>query len=262
MPARLIFLARHGQTRMNRVKWINGQMKHDGLDALGFKQRVGLFLLLKDQAVAAVFTSALERTQQTAAPVAAHFNLKPVVVPELNEFRGGVFQGICSAFLRGRAKSAAAASCDKTSGDPLVKRAEGFLRGEAMRSVGQGIGYRAPGGGESVLDVDRRIKRFLARIPTGLADKTVVIVGHGGTNRFLLANLMGWPLSSARRVRQQHTQVFRIERTGNSNKPKLSVFFHGRWVECPGPPDPRRGLACMRKKPEKTGPRQKTTSPE
>ena len=112
MPARLIFLARHGQTRMNRVKWINGQMKHDGLDALGFKQRVGLFLLLKDQAVAAVFTSALERTHQTAAPVAAHFNLKPVVVPELNEFRGGVFQGICSAFLRGRAKSAAAASCE------------------------------------------------------------------------------------------------------------------------------------------------------
>jgi len=243
MPAKVIFLARHGRTAMNRVGWINGQIADDGLDALGFKQRVGLYLLLRNEPVAAVFVSALKRSQQTAQPLAAHFGLQPIVVPELNEFRGGVFQGICSSFLRGKTQEKTA--CDRTSEDPMVKAAERFLKREAVRSVRMGIAYRAPGGGESVLDVDRRLKSFLRRFPIHLHDKTVVIIGHGGTNRFLLANLMGWPMASARRIRQKHTHVFRIKRTGPGSVPSLSLYWKGRWNECLKPPDPQRGLSCM-----------------
>lgn len=230
---------------MNRVGWINGQMVDDGLTALGFKQRVGLFLLLRNEPVAAVFVSQLKRSQQTAEVLAAHFNLRPVVASELNEFRGGVFQGICKSFLKGGGPAGPRQGCEETSSDPAVKGAERFLREEAVRSVSGGVAYRAPGGGESVLDVDRRLKGFLRRFPPALRDRVVLIVGHGGTNRFLLANLMGWPLSSARLIRQSHTQVFRIERTGPASRPRLSVHRNGRWISCTGPPDPAKGLGCM-----------------
>ena len=230
---------------MNRVGWINGRMADDGLDALGFKQRVGLFLLLRNEPVSAIFVSQLKRSRQTAEPLAAHFKLRPVVRAELNEFQGGVFQGTCKAFLRGRARNVREAGCDATSADPMVKSAEKFLRSEAVRSVGKGIQYRAPGGGESVEDVALRLKRFVRRFPLRFRDKTVVIIGHGGTNRFLLANLMGWPLQSARRIRQKHTQVFKLERTGPKSKPKLSIYLRGKWTLCDKSPAPATGLPCM-----------------
>jgi broad specificity phosphatase PhoE len=244
-PAQKIFLARHGRTQMNRLGWINGQNAQDSLDPLGYKHRVGLFLLLRNRSLDAIMVSALRRTQQTAAPLAAHFGLKPRVYPELNEFAGGIFQGVCKGMMKRYPPDDPRSRCDATSADSWVKAAENFLVTEAKNAYKQGLSYRAPGGGESVLDVGRRLDSFLARFPAALREKTVLIVGHGGTNRFLLAKLMHWPLKTARKIRQKHTQLFRLQRQVDKKRPKLDVWMNNTWTTCPGPPDPKAGLACL-----------------
>lgn len=241
-----IYIARHGRTHMNRTGWINGQFKWDHLDSLGYKQRVGLFALLRKEPIAGIFVSEMHRTQQTAEPLAAHFKLKPFVSKELNEFNGGVFQGMCQGAFRSFSPEDPRSQCDIPSDDPLVKRGRDFLVGEIKVSKRKGVEYRAPGGGESVKDVGTRLRRFLFRFPTLSldADKDVLIVGHGGTNRFLLALLMGWSLEASRKIRQGHTQVFRL-RGSEVNTPELAVFKDGKWQNCPNPPHPTQGLDCL-----------------
>jgi broad specificity phosphatase PhoE len=231
---------------MNSKAWINGQIAYDSLDPLGFKQRVGLFLLLRNEPLAAIMVSELRRTRQTAALLAAHRSLKPLVYPQLNEFRGGIFQGICKELLRPYPPSDPRRDCDVPSDDPLVKRAVSFLAKEAIRSTRKPLTYRAPGGGESVKDVAGRLDDFLARFPRELEDEKVLIVGHGGTNRFLLAKLMGWDLRSARTVRQGHTDVFRLERKPNGGAAaSLHAWVAGKWRACTSPPTEKSGLGCL-----------------
>ena len=243
-----IYIARHGRTHMNRTGWINGQFRWDHLDSLGYKQRVGLFALLRKEPILGIFVSEMQRTQQTAEPLAAHFKLKPVVRKELNEFNGGVFQGMCQGAFRSFPPEDPRSQCDSPSDDPLVKRGREFLIEEAKISKRRGVEYRAPGGGESVKDVGARLSRFLARFPALSmdAEKDVLIVGHGGTNRFLLALFMGWSLVASRKIRQGHTQVFRLRADSRKETtPALSVFIDGKWRNCPNPPHPKKGLDCL-----------------
>jgi broad specificity phosphatase PhoE len=230
---------------MNRVSQVGGQLPGDGLDAMGFKQRVGIFLLLKDEPYRAVFSSDLLRARQTAEPLARHRGLPLRSSPDLNEFHGGVSEGICYSLLGKTPMNPDAQSCDQPTKDPLVRKAEDFLRAEDKRRFGVGLGFRWPGGGESILDVDRRLKRFLAGIPQSLRDQAVVVVGHSGTNRFLLANLMGWKLEDALRIRQGNTQVFRVERRAAGTPPLLQVYTRGSWIACPEPATMAGGLPCL-----------------
>lgn len=244
-PARVIYLVRHGRTLMNRVSQVGGQLPGEGLDAMGFKQRVGVFLLLKDEPYAAVFTSSLLRARQTAELLALHRGLPLLASDDLREFHGGVSEGICYSLLGKTPATPEAQSCDQSSKDPLVLRAEEFLKAEDKRRFGVGLAYRWPGGGESILDVDKRLKRFLAGVPQSLRNKTVIIVGHSGTNRFLLANLMGWSPLDALRIRQGNTQVFRVERREDGKPPRLKVYLRGQWVACDAPATLATGLPCM-----------------
>jgi len=241
----VVYLARHGRTHMNRILQIGGQIRGDGLDPLGFKQRVGLFLLLRDEPMRAVFTSELLRSRQTAAPLAAHFEVKPIVTADLNEFAGGVSEGICYSVLGKRLRTQEAAGCDQPSDDPLVERAVAFLRKENKRRFKVGVSYRWPGGGESLLDVDRRLNHFLRSVPATLRDQAILIVGHSGTNRFLLAKMMGWKMLQALRIRMGHTNVFRVERRAAGQPPRLSVYRDGAWHECREPATFKGGLPCL-----------------
>jgi broad specificity phosphatase PhoE len=243
-PFKVLYIARHSSTVFNRYLQIGGQIKYDPLDSLGFKQRVGVYLLLRDEPIGAIYTSMQRRSQMTAAPLAAHFKLKIRPTAALNEFAAGVSEGICYSLMGKKASKAEAVACDEPSDDPLVKRAEAFLRKENKRRFKVGIGYRWPGGGESILDVNQRLDKWLRTLPSGLVDGTVLFVGHSGTNRFLLAKLMGWKPLSAARVRQGHTQVWRIERKG-PGKLELRMYVNGKWVDCVQPPTMKKGLPCL-----------------
>lgn len=244
-PFKVLYIVRHSSTVFNRYSQIGGQIDYDPLDSLGFKERVGIFLVLRGEPIGAIYTSMQRRSRMTAAPLAAHLKLKIRKTPALNEFSGGISEGICYSLMGKKPSTEEAIACDQTSDDPLVKRAEAFLKSENKRRYKVGIGYRWPGGGESILDVDKRLDRWLRTLPPALADQTVAFFGHSGTNRFLLAKLMGWNLLDAARVRQRHTQIWRIERKG-PGKVELKMYLSGKWVLCAEPPTMRKGLPCLR----------------
>jgi probable phosphoglycerate mutase len=247
LPFRVLYLARHGQTEMNRRSQISGASRDDPLDPLGYKHRIGLFILLRDVAIGGVFVSTLVRTQQTAQLVAAHRKLPLLKHADLDEFSGGINEGICDSLLGKRSAKAGASECDLTSDDPLVKQAEALVRAERRRSFQVGISYRAPGGGESILDVAARLRHFLGTVPRRLRDQEVLVVGHSGTNRFLLALVMGWPLLDALSIRQDHLNMFRVERRGPGQAPELKVHVDGQWRTCAEPPTMLGGLPCLRR---------------
>ncbi len=245
-PFKVLYMVRHSSTVFNRYSQIGGHISYDPLDSLGFKERVGIYLMLRNEPIKAIYTSMQRRSQMTAAPLAAHLKLKIRKTTALNEFSGGISEGICYSLMGKKPNTEEAIACDQTSDDPLVARAEAFLKKENKRRFKVGIGYRWPGGGESILDVDKRLDKWLRTLPPALKDQTAVFVGHSGTNRFLLAKLMGWKLLDAVRVRQGHTQIWRIERKG-PGKLELKMYLNGAWRLCADKPTMKKGLSCLRK---------------
>ena len=67
------------------------------------------------------------------------------------------------------------------------------------------IGYPFPGG-ESFRDLQKRVVPAFLRIVDG-ADGNILVVGHKGVNRVLLAHVLGLPLRELFSIRQQHCGV-------------------------------------------------------
>lgn len=87
-PLRLI-LVRHGQTSSNVGHNLDTAAPGADLTDLGREQAEALVNTLGDEPVRTMFVSNLVRTQQTAAPLAAHFGLEPIIREGLREISAG-----------------------------------------------------------------------------------------------------------------------------------------------------------------------------
>lgn len=88
-----IVFVRHGETDWNRERRVQGS---DGpaLNEAGRDQAKGLARLLWEVPLAAVYTSALPRAQETAGYVAGPHSLHVHVDPRLNEIHHGAWEGL------------------------------------------------------------------------------------------------------------------------------------------------------------------------
>jgi probable phosphoglycerate mutase len=89
----LILLIRHGENEYTRTGKLAGWTKGVSLNEAGQKQAQGLVERLKNVPLTALYTSPLERAQETAAPLAAARGLTPVVRPGLGEVGFGDWTG-------------------------------------------------------------------------------------------------------------------------------------------------------------------------
>ena len=87
-----IFLLRHGQTAWNAEQRMQGQLDVP-LDATGLWQAERVASALQGEPLAAIYCSDLQRTHQTAAPLAAAQGLALLSEPGLRERHFGEFQG-------------------------------------------------------------------------------------------------------------------------------------------------------------------------
>jgi len=88
-----IYLIRHGETRWNREKRLQGHLDI-GLNERGYWQADRLGEYLSDCSVAAVISSDLSRAVDTAKAVAKHHNLTLQYDPRLRERHYGLMQGL------------------------------------------------------------------------------------------------------------------------------------------------------------------------
>ena len=169
--ATVFLLIRHGSNDAIG-KSLAGRAPGVRLNAQGLREAEQLVVRLERVAVSALYVSPLERAMQTAAPLAARLRLTPQIDPALHEVDFGAWTG--KAF-------------DELAADPhwavWVDR-----RSEAR-----------PPGGESIVEVQRRIVSGLDRLRTTHTGETVALISHGDVIKSTLAFFLGLSLDRLER---------------------------------------------------------------
>ena len=164
----LLFLARHGETVAQGVFYGHDDV---ALSPTGRAQMERLAAHLQRHALAAVYSSDLQRARDGAELVAAPRGLAVRVDPRLRE--------MCLGCLEGLAYGAAAARHPELAGRDYASMAE----------------FRMPGGGESMADVWQRVQPALAELGARHPGERVAVVTHNSVARLILGDALGLPLA-------------------------------------------------------------------
>jgi 2,3-bisphosphoglycerate-dependent phosphoglycerate mutase len=161
--ARLL-LVRHGEIAANITRVWHGSTD-SALTERGVSQadRTAAHLALRAPRPAAIYASPLQRTRNTAAPIAESLGLELVLEPGLREYGIGELEG--------------------TSYEELIREHRFFDR--IFRDP-----HFAPPGGESMGQVVARVSQALLRIAQAHPGQEAIVVGHGAALGFALASLV------------------------------------------------------------------------
>jgi probable phosphoglycerate mutase len=168
-----VVLVRHGQTEFNREDRWQGSGSDVPLNDAGRDEAARTAAALAERfggAVAAVYTSDLERARETARIVAARLGVEVVDDPALRELSHGRWEGWTRAEVETRWPDEHAAY----QADPYHVRR---------------------GGGESYEDLEARVWPDLERLADRHRGERIVAVSHGGPIRLALSKITGRSLT-------------------------------------------------------------------
>ena len=171
-----IYLLRHGQVAGFEEKRYNGHADVP-LTAEGEAQFGLLQLRLKNKSISAVYSSDLSRCQNGARLLAADHDLEVQVNTQLRELHIGAWEGKTWAEL------------------------QALYPQEWQARLADIVNYQVPQG-ESLTDLATRVRPVIAGIVAAHRGAEVVVVAHGGTNRVILLDAIGAPLSSLFAIEQ------------------------------------------------------------
>lgn len=166
-------LVRHGATDWNRDGRYQGQADPP-LNAEGRAQAEAVAASLAGRHLEAIYSSDLQRARDTAEAIAGAHGLPVHLDQRLREINQGAWEGMLVG--------------DIAAGYP---EAWGAIEDDPL-------GARAPGG-ESVLDVARRVLACLADIAADFPHGPIVVVSHGLSLACVLCEARRIPLDQARR---------------------------------------------------------------
>jgi probable phosphoglycerate mutase len=169
--AATLLLVRHGESAPvldgEPVELLEGQ-SDPALDPVGVQQAERLAGRLGGEAIDAIYVTPLQRTAQTAAPLAARLGLQPRVEPDLIEVNLGEWEG---GLFRKHVRE----------GHPIAQRMRAEQRWDVIP------------GAETADRFAGRVRAGIERIAAAHADERVVVVVHGGTIGQALALALGIP---------------------------------------------------------------------
>jgi probable phosphoglycerate mutase len=164
-----IVLVRHGESRAatkeNPFPLVGGHGDPE-LHPNGEAQAIAVGERLRHEAIDAIYVTSLQRTVQTAAPLAGHLGLETWIEADLREVCLGEWEG---GVLRMKA----------AAGDPLFLQMQAEERWDVIP------------GAESWDTLNQRITGGLNRIHQQHPDQKVVAVVHGGVIGHILAHASG-----------------------------------------------------------------------
>ena len=164
-----ILLIRHGETQAAKRGEMFPMVEGQGDPALrpeGEAQALAVAERLKDEAIDAIYVTTMQRTHQTAAPLAAALGITPRVEADLREVFLGDWDG---GEFRFRA----------AENDPAIQRArEKECWGELPNA-------------ETFEQLQTRVMRGLHRIAEAHSDQLVAVVVHGGVVGAALSGVTG-----------------------------------------------------------------------
>jgi len=167
-----ICLVRHGETEWNAGKRIQGQIDIP-LSMLGHAQARATAQVLRDEGLAALYSSDLLRARQTAEAVAHVARLPVSIDPGMRERHYGLFQGLSYGECEARYPA------------------------EYARHKARDVRF-VPAGGESLLDFAGRLAEAFDAIVRRHAGESVAIFTHGGVLDIVHRQASGKPLTTSR----------------------------------------------------------------
>jgi broad specificity phosphatase PhoE len=197
-----IYIARHGETTWNVEGRIQGR-SDPGLSQKGYAQSLALLHQLKDCPLSAIYTSTLQRSIQTARPIADQLGLPIQRQPELDEIAFGILEG------------------------KNLYAFDEALKTEWDRFKDNRFTYRIPGA-ENYADVANRIGPFEQRLLQNHEGQEVLIVGHRVVNRLLIGMLMEYPQEKVLKIEQTNDTLYLVRRNSEA---KIFYYMDGEIKE-------------------------------
>jgi len=170
-----IYLVRHGETDWNRDGRLQGHSDIP-LNEAGLAQADRIAARLAAEPIAGVWTSDLRRASQTACAVAAPHRLAPRATQLLRERCAGDWEGLTQAEIRSRGET------------------------PTLTANTQDTVHHGPPNAEPMDAVWDRLVGALHEVRQARAEGTVCIVGHGGSLRVLICDVLGAGIDSMRRI--------------------------------------------------------------
>jgi len=181
-----LFLVRHGETESNRQGLALGRADVP-LNDLGRKQAGQLASAFADEPLLAVYSSPLQRTIDTARPIAAAHDLTVAIEPAFIEMDVGEVEGLTFSELRERYP-------------------------QLLETWASAQGPQSPmPGGECLLDVQQRAISAVQSLATRHADGAVCVVTHNFVILSLLADVLAIDLAGFRRLRHAVGAITTLE---------------------------------------------------
>jgi alpha-ribazole phosphatase len=173
-----IYLIRHGQVVGHETPGYNGHTDV-ALTEYGIAQYHQLKERLAGSGITACYTSDLTRCVTGARIIGAELGIEPVLKRELRELNIGVWEGMTWSDIMAR------------------------YPGQWQSRLADLVNYRVPGG-ENLMDLAARAVPAVQDIVRSHRGESVLIVGHGGTNRIIILDAIGAPLANIFSVEQQY----------------------------------------------------------
>jgi broad specificity phosphatase PhoE len=178
-----VILGRHGQTVFNRDGLIMGH-SDSPLTAEAIPVAKGLAELVSGDGVARIFCSSLGRATQTAGIYSARLGIAVSGTDAMMELSCGQWEG-------------------KTRAETIGDR-------EFLRRTWDD----RPPDGESYLDAESRVGRFISDLLNLPSEETVLVIGHAGVNRVFLKLWLKISKDIAIRVQCPHERLYLLGSDG------------------------------------------------
>lgn len=177
-----LYLIRHGEVA-NAIdkKVYNGQFDVD-LSPKGYKQMEDVAGFLSDKPIRAVYSSDLRRTVIGAGMIAYKHNLKTIKKRDLREKDFAKWEGLAYDQVAERYPD----EWEAWLTDPVTSR---------------------PGGGETYIEVEKRVVPEMEKIISGHRGEEIVILAHGGVNRIILCHALGLDIRYIFRIEQGYSAI-------------------------------------------------------
>ena len=163
------YILRHGDKEEGEFRNPDLPLNDQPISQLGQEQAQYLQKFFADREIAHIYVSAYQRTGQTIAPVAEHFDLLPTVDERLNEINIGAFEGGTPDEWAEKFPAVWQAYCARSSDFYFP---EGESGGEALK----------------------RVVKFLDEKREQHGDENVIAVCHDGLLRTLMCHVLGLPV--------------------------------------------------------------------
>lgn len=185
-----VFLVRHGETLWNKSLRYQGH-KDIPLSDIGKKQAEKIGLRLSKEKIDAVYASDLIRAVETAEAIAKYHNLEVNKFQELRETNFGCWEGLTYP--------------------EIVEKYEVIMfnwRENPMQT-------KIPEG-ECLEEVVQRTTSTFWKIVKKHQGQQIVIAAHGGTNRIIMAGLLGMDYKEYWKIKQDNVCLNVIEVFNNN----------------------------------------------